>query len=246
VNDVIFPSGVLPEIDGGDVAWVDREQMRAIDRITIDEFCVELAQMMENAGRHLATVALADPAHRTFAVYVGSGGNAGGGLVAARHLRNAGVEVTVVAALPPARLDAVTAHQFDIVRRMAIDVATDPVTADVGIDALVGYGLRGGLRGDIGRLAAALGRHSGRVLSLDLPTGVDATTGVVDPAAVSADATLTLCLPKVGLRANANVGALLLADISVPGEVVERVTGQRAPSFRRGPIVRVGHSGGVS
>jgi hypothetical protein len=59
-------------------------------------------------------------------------------------------------------------------------------------------------------------------------------------AGVAADATVTLCLPKVGLRDRTEVGRLFVADISVPATMVQSVTGGPAPPFARGPVLLVG------
>jgi len=91
--------------------------------------------------------------------------------------------------------------------------------ADLVIDGLVGYSLRGTPRGAVADLIRMANAQVSPVLSLDVPSGLDATSGdVLDPA-VRATATLTLALPKVGLRAPGaqdHVGELYLGDIGVP------------------------------
>src|SRR5262249_31822286 len=69
--------------------------MREVDRLMIDDFHINLLQMMENAGRNLAELSLGAFAPAGVLVLAGRGGNGGGGLVAARHLANRGVPVTV-------------------------------------------------------------------------------------------------------------------------------------------------------
>ena len=228
---------VFPSINRDRVGWISTDQMREIDRIMIEDLHIELLQMMENAGRNLATLVRARFAPETVAVYVGSGGNGGGGLVAARHLANAGVEVHVVVSAPPERMSAAASHQLDIAQRLGLPISTDPVSADLAIDALIGYGLVGNLRADIAMLSSALGTSSNFVVSLDAPTGLDTSSGATSEATVRPDATLTLCLPKVGLADQ--VGELYLADISVPPFVSERIAGQPAPPFELGPILHL-------
>lgn len=75
-------------------------------------------------------------------ILAGPGGNGGGGLVAARHLANRGCQVQVVLSEPD-RLTPVPAHQADILARMGVTIASRPSTADLIIDALIGYSLRG-------------------------------------------------------------------------------------------------------
>jgi len=236
----------FPAVDADTVAWIDTDQMREIDRIMIEDLHIELLQMMENAGRALAAVVMARSAPDTVAVYAGRGGNGGGGLVAARHLANTGVDVTIVLGQEPAEMSPAAAHQLDIAERMGLPVVADPTAAhvavDVAVDALVGYGLSGPLRGRVGGLAQAMTRTRGAVVSLDAPTGIDTTNGSTVTDAVRPDATVTLCLPKTGLARPADVGALFLADISVPPAVSERIGGRPAPPFRLGPVLRIEHA----
>ena len=198
----------FPAVDVAALAWIDTDQMREIDRIMIEDLHIELLQMMENAGRALASVVRGTSVPATVAVYAGRGGNGGGGLVAARHLANAGIDVTVVLSHDDADMSAAAAHQLDVAQRMGLAVVTDPVHADVAVDALVGYGLTGQLRGATQRLALAMQSTSAAVVSLDAPTGLDTSTGVAAADAVHADATVTLCLPKVGLADADEVGEL--------------------------------------
>lgn len=227
-----------PIIDAAAISWIDQAQMVEVDRIMIEDLHIELIQMMENAGRNLAAVVRHVAQPRTASVYVGSGGNGGGGLVAARHLANHGVDVTVVLSREPHELRAIPAHQYDIVERMGLAVATDFVAADVAVDALVGYSLGGAPRGRTATLIEALAATS-LVVSLDVPSGVDSTSGIAPGVRVRADATLTLALPKVGLRSVDGLGRLFVGDISVPPAALHQVGATAVPPFADGPIVEI-------
>ncbi len=222
-----------------EIGAVTAEQMAEVDRRMVEDLGIELIQMMENAGRNLAHLAVSRFGPRSAAVYVGSGGNGGGGLVAARHLANQGVDVTVVLSRSPDRLAPVPAHQLDIVTRMGLTVGDEPVDADLGIDAMVGYRLDGELEERSADLAREIGRRHVEVLSLDVPSGLDSTTGRAGDPAVDATATVTLALPKVGLVESALAGELYVADISVPPSVYDEMGVGPAPDFSRGPIVRL-------
>jgi NAD(P)H-hydrate epimerase len=207
----------------GPLPLLTRAQMMRVDEIAIVEFKITLLQLMENAGRSLAelTVELFDPGSVT--VLFGPGHNGGGGLAAARHLRSRGVEVTVVGARRE-RLSAETTHQLDTVCAMGLRVTTSPVAADVVIDALVGYSLEGAPRGEVAELIDWTNQQIEPRLSLDLPSGLDPTTGCFADRCVRATATMTLGMPKIGLQRGAEVvGDLYLADISIPLEVYERL-----------------------
>jgi NAD(P)H-hydrate epimerase len=173
--------------------------MAAVDRVAVDEFGLALLSMMENAGRGLIERSGVDPDDRV-AVLAGPGGNGGGGLVAARHLHNRGVAVSVVLDRPPAELSGAAARQWGVLDRAGVAHTVGPQLpdADVVLDALLGYGLQGAPRGTAAAIIeAAPGRG---VVSLDVPSGVDATTGERPGVAMRPDRVVTLALPKTGLR----------------------------------------------
>ena len=219
-----------------EVAWISADQMREVDRIMIEDVGIELIQMMENAGRNLARLVLDLYDPTTATVLCGTGGNGGGGLVAARHLANAGVDVTVVLTKTP---HGVPGHQLDIVQRMGLAIVDRPSSADVAIDSLIGYSLRGAPRGRATGLIESMAKIAPAIVSLDTPSGLDVTSGEVPGAFVSASATMTLALPKVGLRRSEHVGDLYLADISVPALVYERMGIGPTPDFRPGPVRQI-------
>ena len=227
-----------PTIDADTVAWISESDMIEVDRIMIEDLHIELVQMMENAGRNLARVVLDLFAPTSAAVAAGSGGNGGGGMVAARHLHNAGVDVTVTLGRPAGEIGGVPGHQLDVLQRMGVEVADGELrSADVTVDALIGYSLRGAPRGRTAELVEEIARRH-QVVALDTPSGVDVTTGDVPGVAVVADATVTLALPKRGLRRAPGVGELILADISVPRSV-SAAFGRDAPDFAGGSILHV-------
>ncbi len=91
--------GGFPIVDAASLPWLSVEQMRKVDRLMMNEFGITLERMMENAGRSLARLARhllgGDASGRHVRVLAGTGGNGGGGLVAARHLSVAGARVDV-------------------------------------------------------------------------------------------------------------------------------------------------------
>ena len=87
-------------VEGRDVPALTADQMREVDRAMVEDLHIELIQMMENAGRSLAQLAIARFAPARVTVLAGPGGNGGGGLVAARHLLNRGRTVSVVLSDP--------------------------------------------------------------------------------------------------------------------------------------------------
>lgn len=230
----------FPQVLADDVGWLTTDQMIEVDRVMIEELGIELIQMMENAGRNLARLALTRFSPATPVVAVGSGGNGGGGLVAARHLAVSGLPVRVVLGTSRDRFTPVPAHQLDIIDRMGVPVVEElPDDADLVIDAVIGYSLKGAPRGLPGKVIAAMDAADALVLSLDTPSGLDTASGTAFTPHVNADATLTLALPKVGLRTHPAVGDLFLADISVPGSVYDAMGAGPAPDFRHSPILEL-------
>ena len=201
----------------------------------IADFGISRVQMWEKAGRSLAQRARrrfldGDPRGRRVVVLAGTGGNGGGGLVCARRLRNWGAEVQVWMAARSTGLADVPLHQLGILQRMGISIVTAgelPVLppADLLVDALIGYGLTGPTTGPVATLIDGANNHGAPILALDVPSGVNTTTGAASGCAIRARATLTLALPKVGLRAataKEHIGELYLADISVPPKLYAR------------------------
>lgn len=225
---------------------VSVEEMRELDRAMVEEFGIDLARMMENAGSSLARLIRRRQGGSVFGsrvvVYTGSGNNGGGGLVAARHLSNWGADVIVVLASEPRSV--VAKDQLGIVEHIPeIKFSTDPVDAEGGtvVDTLIGYGLAGAPRGSMAEAISAINGDGGTVVALDIPSGLDGDSGEYGEACVRAAATLTLALPKKGLlvgSARGVVGELYLADISVPRALYERF-GATGPVFKKSSIARV-------
>jgi NAD(P)H-hydrate epimerase len=236
----------VPSCPADAVPWVTVAQMREVDRVAID-LGLTLTRMMENAGANLAWLARAmlggDAAGRRFAVLAGRGGNGGGGLVAARRLIGWGVDVDVRLAGDPGEFAPVPLEQLKLLDRMgaSISVGASGISSpELFIDAISGYSQEGDPRGEAAKLIRAT--NACRVLSLDVPSGLELTRGTVGTPAVNADSTLTLALPKEALRlegATPLVGEVYLADVSIPAIVYERVGIPYFPPFSRGPIVRL-------
>jgi NAD(P)H-hydrate epimerase len=228
-----------PTVGAGAVGWLTEAQMIEVDRVMVEELRIELIQMMENAGRNLAQLVVDRFSPGTVTVLAGSRGNGGGGLAAARHLANRGVEVSVTLGQAANALAPTSAHQYEILERMGVPTVGEPRRSEVVIDAMIGYSLKGAPRGRIGELVDGVANLGGRIVSLDTPSGLNVTDGSVPGAAVNAAVTMTLALPKVGLRGATQVGELYVADISVPPSVYDTIGAGPAPDFTTSSIIRV-------
>jgi NAD(P)H-hydrate epimerase len=202
-------------------ALPDAEAMRGTDRWAIEEGGVPSLDLMERAGAGLTRVIEATIPDGPIAVVCGKGNNGGDGLVAARLLRDGGREVTVLATgdLSESTPDA-RANLERLPGEGARQFAAGALDGHAGfVDALLGTGFAGEPRGAVAEAIAALNASGGPVVSADVPSGVDASTGEVVGDAVRAVATATFHLPKVGLWVNPgkrHAGHVEVIDIGIP------------------------------
>lgn len=196
------------------------------------------------AGERLATVVAAFQTQGPLRVTVVAGGgwNGAAGAHAALALAASGHAVTLLP-VAPARSDAWLAASLRLphaVVRVAAIAELDAVlsSADVVVDALVGCGLRGRVRPALAEVIRAVNRFSRRIVSADVPAGLDGDSGVPWGAAVRPTVTVAFGLPKVGMaEARADLSRLLLADVGLPLPVLATFGLDGIEPFRRGPIV---------
>ncbi len=211
------------------VPAVTAAQMREIDRIATEETGPDLLQMMENAGRNLALAVIdmlgSGWQRARIMVLAGSGGNGGGGICGARHLSNRNVRVSICIANPQklAAIVALQRHVYSATSGTEINFEhIDRQPADLIVDAIIGYGLTSAPHGRTGEMIQWANATQKPVLALDVPSGVDATTGDAPGEYIRADQTLTLALPKTGLFPD-KTGRLALADIGIPITVFRKI-----------------------
>jgi NAD(P)H-hydrate epimerase len=210
---------------GQRIPALTEDQMREVDRIAMEDFGLGIFQMMENAGRNLAlnVMDMIGSHVGEVTILAGSGGNGGGGICCARHLYNRGFNVHLILDRDPNELRGSALAQFRILEKAGLGVAKPDDTeqlireADIVVDALIGYSLRGAPKGRTAELIYLANQNAARILSLDLPSGMNATTGEAPGIVIRPERTLTLALPKTGLHQLD--GELYLADIGIPPEV---------------------------
>lgn len=214
---------------------VSADEMREIDRRAIEEYGIPGIVLMENAGRAAADAIedmLIQDEIDSVLIIAGKGNNGGDGFVAARHLINRGVDSSVLLIGKVSEVKGDARINLDIALKMGIEVRE--VTADISIvedeirsaellvDALFGTGLSKEVGGFYAEVIEAINMSDLPVISLDIPSGLDASTGRVLGLSVEADTTVTFCLPKIGtiLHPGADyVGDLILADIGAPEDL---------------------------
>ena len=218
-------------------------QMREADRRTIEEAGIPARTLMESAGRAVAE-AVAGEARGTGRVLIlcGRGGNGGDGLVTLRALAARGIPAAAVVLADPDRLSPETKANFDAATRLALRLIPVPDEAawemalrrsgsgglagrapGVIVDAILGTGAGGPLRGLVARVVADLDRmprFRGAVrVAVDIPTGLSADSGQAPELCFRADLTVALAAPKIChfvFPASAACGRVRVAEIGIP------------------------------
>jgi NAD(P)H-hydrate epimerase len=241
------------------IASISTEQMRKVDDLMINKYGIELIQMMENAGTNLAEFAITMMENivekqnsRNIVVACGLGNNGGGGMVAARHLSNRGFNVTVVLTGAETKLKSIPLKQWNILKKLPVPMIMANSSnylgvfksADIIIDAVIGYGMKGDIRGvPANSIHEILNSQNPNVLSLDTPSGLNTATGYFsEGSCIRAHATMTLALPKTGLMQESSkecVGRLYVADISVPPDLYKEIGYEPQHLFADTSIIKV-------
>jgi NAD(P)H-hydrate epimerase len=199
----------------------DAERMRATDAWAIDDQGVPSLELMERAGSGLAELAAELAPHGPIVVVTGKGNNGGDGLVAARILREAGREVDVLFAGDPAELKGDARANLERLPGAPPQILGGALRSDAAlvVDALLGTGATGGPRGEIATAIEAIGASDAPVLAADVPSGVDASSGVVAGVAVRAGVTATFHAAKIGLYVEpgrGHCGEVRVVEIGIP------------------------------
>ncbi len=216
---------------------VTAQEMAALDRSTMDQVGIPGIVLMENAARGAAAFfedIVPDLDQRRITVLAGSGNNAGDGFVLARLFHDRGARVRVVCLLPVKKLRGDALTNFQILEKLEVplffwDESRDfdaqwsmASQSDVFIDAILGTGLNSEVKGLFRQVIEALNGLGATVLAVDVPSGLDATTGKPLGVAVRAMATATFGFHKIGQLVEPGceyVGRLHLVDIGIPSAI---------------------------
>jgi NAD(P)H-hydrate epimerase len=211
------------------------EEMREVDRRAIEEVGIPGAVLMENAGRKAAEfIREAYPSVRRVAVIAGKGNNGGDGFVIARYLLNWGcqVEVLLLGRKDEVRGDAALNLKV-LSSMMEIVEVTDSakwgrlkgalVFSDIIVDAMLGTGAKGAPRDLYAEVIEFINSLRVPIAAVDIPSGLDADSGLMEGVCVKAETTITMGAPKVGLLlypGAKNVGTLRAVDLGVPDRLL--------------------------
>ncbi len=240
--------------------------MRAIDRWAIEERGVAGLDLMERAGAGVTRAVERVAPDGPVTVVCGKGNNGGDGLVVARLLRDAGREVAVVCVAPPEDFAGDARTNLDRLPGDGPMRLTEGVCAHAAVivDGLLGTGFEGEPHGAVAEAIDAVNGAGAPVVSVDVPSGVDASTGVVSGTAVRATATVTFHAAKPGLwihPGKAHAGEVETIDIGIPRAAPEEADigligpavldalprrGADSTKFSSGHVLVVGGSRGLT
>ncbi|MGE3063726.1 MAG: NAD(P)H-hydrate epimerase [bacterium] len=209
--------------------------MRILDSLAVKRCMIPPMILMENAAAASVNALSSKWSFSSSVVICGDGNNGGDGFAAARHLFNRGVETRVVLLGKKKRFSNETSLNYRILKKMEIDIIENPSPAlfknilsyaDIIVDAIYGIGYRGELNPVMRRYFKAVNSSKKRVISLDIPSGIDSDTGEFDTDCISSDMTVTFGAVKTGLlwkNAAKKSKELLIADISIPRNIIFKV-----------------------
>jgi NAD(P)H-hydrate epimerase len=241
--------------------WTDlytAEEMRAAEAA----YRGPTLELMERAGRKVAEEILGRfPDTRRVVVWCGAGANGGDGFVVARELARARRECSVRLLGSEEKVAGDAAVNLRRARRDGVPFEEEPGPAGVVVDALFGTGFRGKPRPEAARAIEQMNGSGVPIVAVDLPSGVDASTGCVEGAAVRAALTVTFHAPKVGhvvAPGRFHTGELVVADIGLApartrtrratGRILELVPRRREQDnkYSAGSVLVVGGSTGLT
>jgi NAD(P)H-hydrate epimerase len=206
------------------------QQMQTADRLASEKFGIPSLILMENAGRGVAEIITREFPDSQVLVICGKGNNGGDGFVIARHLSTSGHGVRVLLAANPGSLKADAALNWVRLQSLKIPVRSWPLEnaeeaaafgneADLIVDAVFGIGLTRPVQEPFLSLIRFINRSQKKIVSVDVPSGLDADRGKVLGEAVRATITATLGRVKSGLldgEGPACAGRVLTVDIGIP------------------------------
>jgi NAD(P)H-hydrate epimerase len=223
---------------------VTTEEMQELDQIAIKQFGIPGAILMENAALGVVnkiTEKFGDVENKNIFIFCGKGNNGGDGFAVGRHLFNRKANIYIILAAKKSDLTGDTLLNANIIQRiindrravnilMLIQLASIrdlkqyPVP-DIIIDALFGTGIKGNIERLSKDMIEYINSSQKPVIAIDIPSGLNGSTGEIGNIAVKANLTITMALPKIGLLINKGpelCGEVSIADISVPNQILSK------------------------
>lgn len=216
---------------------VTAQEMREIDQQTIEQIGIPGAVLMEHAGTAVVrAIRQRFPECQRIAVIVGKGNNGGDGLVVARQLAHTSQPIQIFLVSPPESFAGDALANLEIAQNLNLPITSirsvdeleaaksQIALAHLIVDSIFGTGLRGGVRGFIGKVIEYINETGRPVVAIDLPSGLSADTGIAEGACIQATHTVTIGLPKRGNLIHPGgtlTGKLEVVDIGFPQSVID-------------------------
>lgn len=217
---------------------VTASEMREIDRRTIEEYKIPGIILMERAGQSVFKFIknkFISPDNKLFYIFCGKGNNGGDGFVVARLLSRSNAKVKVFLCAKSNEIRGDAKKNFDLLSQMNVDIIEIPKNTgisllqgeekpDLIIDALLGTGATGEVEGILKDIIEYINSLQVPVISIDIPSGLNADTGKILGCCVKATYTVTMGLPKVGLFVYPGAsysGEITIADLGFPEELTK-------------------------
>ncbi len=215
---------------------VSVQEMRAVDRLSIEELKIPALLLMENAGLKTAQAIarhFGPMAQKNVCIICGKGNNGGDGFVVGRHLSRMGARVEIFSTARAEDLKGEAAANRTIAESLglpihdisAIEQLVPSSPPDLLVDALLGTGIRGEVSGFYREIIEWLNRQKAPVAAVDTPSGLNCETGVVAGAAVRAELTVTMGNVKTGqlfFPAREHQGRLFVADLNATDPILRK------------------------
>jgi len=218
------------------------EQMKELDRRSVEEHNIPSEVLMDNAGTKVARIAermierfnLKEKA----LLFAGKGKNGGDAFVAARTLIEDDIQATMVllcneediegdAKTNLDRLLGVSGHVIRVTKEEELDyIKGDLYGTDLIIDGILGTGIKRPIEGYLSSVIEMINKSGKKVISIDVPSGLNGNSGLVSGACVVADATVTMGFPKMGLLLNSGldyVGKIHIGKIGIPDPLIDEL-----------------------
>jgi NAD(P)H-hydrate epimerase len=203
-----------------------RQQVREIDRSAIEDYKIPGLVLMENAGRSAAQLITNNYAEvKNIAVFSGIGNNGGDGFVIARHLVSKGFNTTTFICGDEKKYEGDALLNYKSLNNMGAKIVTlkeklpHNLQCDLIVDCIFGTGLDRKVKGFYNQLIEFLNGRPAPILSVDIPSGLDANSGKPHGCCIKADVTVTFALPKTGTVIYPGIdycGDLYVSSITTP------------------------------
>jgi len=223
--------------------YLSKKEIAKVDDLAINKYNIQIEKLMENAGRNMARFVSKFNPKKIIIIY-GKGNNGGDGLVCARHLSIQGFNVKIIPAIDKKELNKTTKKELEILNKINIKNSNikeldNLKSGDIIIDSLIGYNINRDPKNKFAELierSNKVKKNGVKIISFDIPSGIDASTSKKYNPYIKADYTLTLAMPKKGLQKLKNV---FLVNIGIPNKIYKDLNINIKNYFKKHDIIKI-------